>query len=180
MTNPYLGYLTGSPRQSLEALVAVPDKERFELRSEVDLARLLAVEAVQLYNVAAYAHHEAHGQDADATATMVQAMGLVRSSLLTVASVVESAAKIEQARAGTLTEDEVASIFSGLQTELEVILLDHPEVNERMQGTLARLKPAAGPVDARAVAQEVVELVGLMDGTVPQTDNNQDGTDGMV
>ncbi len=162
-------------KAKLEELAAKPPDERLSLLEELDMARVLALENVQMFDVVCVQGNTGTFEGAEAAALQAQVSRATREAMLFVASIAERAAKVRATSEGTIDLELTDYLVHQIQAVLEYRLANiknGPKILKKIAEDIKqiavpkRMHGASPMVESDERAAELRARLAEMDTTV--------------
>ena len=159
-------------RAALEELAAAPPDERISLEAEIDMARLISVEAVGMFDKICVQGLTGGATGDDAIALQIKAGQACKDALTFVSNIIDKAAKVRATSQGTIDVELVGYIVHQVQAVMERHITPLPNGKELIDAIAISLKGIKmpnvqhGTQSPEDKATEVRSMLRQMDLTV--------------
>ncbi len=153
-------------KAKLEELAQSSPGDRMSLKEEVDFVRMLALEAVALFDAALVSTDDG---------TKARAAACARGAMESVAGMVEKAARVRSVAQDTIDLEQVDYIVAQVVQIIERrVARVNKELADEIMADIADIKmPDVQHRDSRAIAEDVVQTLRAMNGTIPEAVNGR-------
>ncbi len=168
----YSKYAGDALSAKLEEMRSAPPDERISLESEIDVARVLAAQTLQIFDLVVVQGEVGTADEETARVMKAQASIALRDAMSFVAGIIDKAARVRTLSEGTIDVELVGYIVHQVQKVIEKRVVALPNgraicdlIVEDMQG-IKMPQTQHTMVDASDRAREVRGLMAAMDITV--------------